>query len=106
MYVTSSIDCLCDSLVPIVSQSSVSDIVFFPDGSRIATASSDNTVRLWNIPDPTAKLTSTATSAHSASINATAWSSDGKRVVTGSHDETLRVWDVQTGKMIGSPRKG
>jgi WD40 repeat protein len=70
---------------------------FSPDGSRIVTASTDGTARIWNAAtgDEFAVLRG-----HEHAVSSAAFSRDGTRVVTASIDQTARVWDAVTGKEI------
>jgi WD40 repeat protein len=67
------------------------------DGSRIVTASSDKSARVWEAA--TAKEV-VRLEGHSAPIRSAAWSPDGSRIVTASEDKTARVWEVSTGKEV------
>jgi hypothetical protein len=64
---------------------------FSPDGSRIVTASSDKTARIWDAAN--AKEIA-ALRGHDAPVMSAAFSPDGSRIVTASSDKTARVWDV------------
>ena len=66
-----------------------------PDGTRLATASDDETVRLW---DPTTGQTTATLTGHTDRVNAVAWSPDGTRLATASDDGTVRLWDPATGR--------
>jgi WD40 repeat protein len=55
-----------------------------PQQSLIATASEDNTIKLWS----------------SKYINSVAFNSDGTILVSTDEDTTIKLWDVNEGKVI------
>jgi WD40 repeat protein len=69
--------------------SPISSVVFSFDNKTIATASLDNTVRLWSFaPEPRKILKS-----HNSYVSSVAFSSDGKYIATGSWDNTVKLWN-------------
>ncbi len=66
---------------------------FHTDGSKVATASEDNTVRIWDLESKKVQTLQ----GHSRWVTCLAFSKDGSRLVSGSVDQTIRVWDVKTG---------
>ncbi|OCK79913.1 WD40 repeat-like protein, partial [Lepidopterella palustris CBS 459.81] len=75
---------------------SVLTVVLSPDGSRLASGSYNNSVRVWNVS--TGKVEQTLRG-HSDSILSVAFSPDGSRLVSGSSDNTVRVWNVVIGQV-------
>ncbi|MEM8545681.1 MAG: hypothetical protein AAGF66_17000 [Cyanobacteria bacterium P01_H01_bin.119] len=70
-------------------------VVFSPNGKWLATASSDATVRLWQLS--TGKCRQILTG-HTDWVSSVAYSPDGEWLATGSGDATIRVWQVSTGR--------
>jgi WD40 repeat protein len=71
------------------------DLAFSPDGKQLASASQDNTVRIWNVETGESER---ILQGHEAAVHGIAWSPDGRQVVSGSLDKTARIWSVETGK--------
>ncbi|HTN04666.1 MAG TPA: hypothetical protein VL132_22445, partial [Planctomycetaceae bacterium] len=65
---------------------------FSPDGSQLATASLDNTVKLWNVADGTHTGT---LKGHGDGVAFIAWLSD-QRLLTASLDRSLKLWKLET----------
>jgi len=72
----------------------VHSVAFFPDGKKLASGSSDATVRVWD--SKTGKTTSTPLR-HTSGVWSVAVSPDGKLVASGSVGGTLCIWDSHTG---------
>ncbi|MHC5717842.1 MAG: WD40 repeat domain-containing protein [Nostoc sp.] len=72
-------------------QSSVWGVSFSPDGKTIATASLDNTARLWT---PNGQLLQEF-KRHQSSVWGVSFSPDGKTIATASWDKTARLWSVE-----------
>jgi WD40 repeat protein len=72
-----------------------------PDGTRLACASEDKTVRVWDVSTrrEVAKL-----EGHDDCVFSCAWSLDGTRLASASADTTVRVWDVNTWREVGIMR--
>ncbi|MFO0979418.1 MAG: hypothetical protein U0996_23625 [Planctomycetaceae bacterium] len=64
---------------------------FVADGSRVATASSDQSAWLWDVA--TGKRLQIYAQ-HTGPLYSLAVSRDGRTLVTGAQDNTLRVWDL------------
>jgi WD40 repeat protein len=72
----------------------VSAVAFNPDGSRLAVASADKTVSVW---DTATWKETLRLKGHTDYVSAVAWSPDGKQLLTGSFDKTAKLWDAATG---------
>jgi WD40 repeat protein len=70
---------------------------FSPDGTRVVTASTDHTARIWNAV--TGGVIAVL-EGHKNFLKSAVFSPDGTKVVTASGDNTARVWDAATGKAI------
>lgn len=73
----------------------VAGVAFSPDGARLATASADKTVKLWDAA--TGRELATL-KGHTDYVSAVVWSPDGKSLATASFDHTAKLWDAATGE--------
>jgi WD40 repeat protein len=71
--------------------------IFSPDGKRVATASYDKSIRLWDAQSGESLRT---IAGHNGAVYSIAFSPDGKVLVSGSADETVKVWDSETGQRL------
>jgi WD40 repeat protein/serine/threonine protein kinase len=72
---------------------------FHPDGRRLASASADGSVRIWDVT--TGGVLQTL-QAHAGHVSAVAFSADGVRLASAGSDGTIRLWDAATGKQLRS----
>jgi hypothetical protein len=81
-------------------EAAVGACAFSPDGTRIASASSDRTARIWDVVTGGPV---TPPLQHEEAVRSVQFSLDGRRIVTASADKTARVWDALTGQPLSSP---
>ncbi|MCP2731982.1 protein kinase [Symplocastrum sp. BBK-W-15] len=76
-------------------------LAFSPDRKTIASASGDNTVKLWQISMAWEIRTLGGWfSKHLDAVYTVAFSPDGKTIASGSGDKNIKLWNVQTGQEI------
>jgi WD40 repeat protein/transcriptional regulator with XRE-family HTH domain len=75
----------------------VTNVALSPDGTCLATASTDGTAKLWDAKTGKEILT---LHGHSAIVSSIAFSPDGSQVITGSWDKTAILWDAASGQPI------
>jgi len=75
----------------------VTSVAFSHDGSQLATASWDKTVRLWDVATGTQIHQLLG---HTDRVRSVAFSPNGGQLASASYDKTVRLWDVVTGTEI------
>ncbi|MEO1211603.1 MAG: hypothetical protein AAFX78_19025, partial [Cyanobacteria bacterium J06638_20] len=75
----------------------VSSVAFSGDGQTLASASEDQTVRLWSVAT---HQELTTLKGHEDWVRSVAFSGDGQTLASASYDKTVRLWSVATGHCI------
>ena len=65
------------------------------DGTRIASASVDETVKVWDAATGQVMLT---LKGHTGAVSSVSFSPDGTRIASASEDKMVKVWDATTGQ--------
>ena len=66
-------------------------VCFSPDGKRLASASDDKTVKVWDTQTGQESLT---LKGHTAAVTSVCFSTDGKRLASASKDGTVKIWNA------------
>jgi WD40 repeat protein len=69
-------------------------VAWHPDGDRLASASSDRSVRVW---DPITGKLMLSLIDPTSELKTVAWSPDGKTLAAGSGDGTIIIYDAVPG---------
>lgn len=76
---------------------SVDGMAFSPDGTLLASASADNTVKLWDINSRREVRT---LAGHTSGVKAVAFRRDGQWLASGGSDGNIKFWEVATGAQL------
>ena len=71
---------------------SVLSVAFSPDGKRVASGSSDQSIRIWDMENVESQPV--VLEGHTDSVLSVVFSPDGKRVASGSEDQSIRIWST------------
>ncbi len=74
-------------------ENKINSVIFSPEGKYLASASSDNTIKLWNVEDKSEVAT---LKGHSKSVTSVIFSPDGKRLISSSQDYTIKLWSTES----------
>ncbi|KAH7187724.1 hypothetical protein DER44DRAFT_125899 [Fusarium oxysporum] len=74
---------------------SVNSVVFSHDSKKVASASNDETIRIWDAETGECEQ---VLEGHSDEVNSVVFSHDSKKVTSASNDRTIRIWDAETGE--------
>ncbi|MEM8612926.1 MAG: BTAD domain-containing putative transcriptional regulator [Cyanobacteria bacterium P01_H01_bin.105] len=77
----------------------IAAITWQPAGQRLATASSDATIRIW---DRKTGQCLAVLIGHRGPVWTVDWSPDGKIIASGSSDRTIKLWDAATGDCLAT----
>ncbi len=75
----------------------VISLAFSPDGTLLASGSSDNIICLWSVPDGALIL---GMKGHTGIVYSLAFSPDAQTLASGSEDQTIRLWRVADGALL------
>lgn len=79
----------------------VQGAAFSPDGKRLATASADQTAKLWDAESGKEILTLRG---HLGSVLGVAFSPDSKRLAAASDDGTAQIYAIDLGDLLNLAR--
>lgn len=80
----------------------ISSLAWSPDGKRIASASGDHTVQIWNASNASHVLTYRE---DRLDISAVAWSPNGELIVSGDINGAIQVWNATSGQIVSTYQK-
>ena len=75
----------------------VISLAFRPNSYRLASASRDNTVRIWDVGNNNNLQHVRTLRGHTDDVTSVAWSPDGRTLASGSYDGTVRLWNPNNG---------
>lgn len=75
----------------------ISSIALSPNGLRLAAASSDNTIKVW---DTSTRQVLFNFEGHSGWVYSLAFSPDSRWLISGSRDKTVKLWELATGRLL------
>ncbi|MFM2379801.1 MAG: hypothetical protein RLZZ143_2380 [Cyanobacteriota bacterium] len=70
-----------------------------PDGQKIATASQDGTVKIWNQKGENIQTLI----GHQGAVYSVSFSPDGQKIATASEDKTAKIWNLQGQNLVTYP---
>ena len=77
----------------------VSSVAFSHDLARLASASYDKTVKIWDAHSG-ARLQKLKGHGHGHAVNSVAFSHNSARLASASHDKTVKIWDAHSGACL------
>ncbi|KAJ6276546.1 WD40-repeat-containing domain protein [Bipolaris maydis] len=77
--------------------SHVTSVAFSHDSTRLASASWDSTVKIWDASNGTCLHT---LDGHSSAVESVAFSHDSTRIASASWDKTVKIWDASSGMCV------
>ncbi|KAK7013052.1 quinon protein alcohol dehydrogenase-like superfamily, partial [Favolaschia claudopus] len=76
----------------------VTSVDFSLDGDKIASASKDGTIRIWDAH--TAELLTGPIDGNMHCINSIQFSPDGTKIISGADSSWVQIWDAQSGTLV------
>jgi WD40 repeat protein len=88
-----------------ITTTTVLDLAFSPDGSRLASVPHRYAIQVWDLGQ-TGGPTLVFYTAFTDAVNSVAFSADGALLATGHYDGDIRIWDLASGELTNQFQAG